>query len=61
MGKADMVQNMERLLMEHNVGSLTVYSLLNENILSETKLNNLIGPMAIVSVKTMTASCGCVR
>lgn len=51
LGKADMVQNMERLLMEHNVGSLTVYSLLNENILSETKLNNLIGPMAIVSVK----------
>ena len=38
-------------MLSLNVGTLTVYHLLAENIISEARLNDIIGPMAIISVK----------
>lgn len=46
------VQSRQDLYMfNKKVGTLTVYHLLAENIISEARLNDIIGPMAIVSVQ----------
>lgn len=41
----------DQSMLSLNVGTLTVYHLLAENIISEARLNDIIGPMAIISVK----------